>query len=51
MTPTDRLSGFEAGLATNSNSGERVPRGHIEHYANVGAVPTGLCSVAWLLGT
>src|SRR5205823_12764965 len=27
-TPTDRLSGFETGLATNSDSGERVPRGH-----------------------
>jgi len=27
-TPTDRLSGFGTGLATNSDSGERVPRGH-----------------------
>jgi len=28
MTPTDRLSGFGSGLATNSDSGVRVPRGH-----------------------
>src|SRR5437867_11437890 len=28
MTPTDRLSGFGTSLATNSDSGERVPRGH-----------------------
>src|SRR5713226_9037434 len=28
VTPTDRLSGFGTGLATNSESLERVPRGH-----------------------
>src|SRR5438445_6075099 len=33
MTPTDRLSGFGTGLATNSDSGERVPRGHHSQYS------------------
>src|SRR5437868_8996073 len=33
MTPTDRLSGFGTGLATNSDSGERVPRGHHPQYS------------------
>jgi hypothetical protein len=33
MTPTDRLSGFGTGLATNSDSGERVPRGHCSQYS------------------
>jgi len=33
MTPTDRLSGFGTGLATNSDSGERVPRGHCSRYS------------------
>ncbi len=28
VTPTDRLSGFGTGLATNSDSSERVPWGH-----------------------
>src|SRR2546427_8572237 len=28
-TPTDRLSRFGTGLATNSHSGERVPPGHL----------------------
>jgi hypothetical protein len=28
MTLTDRLSGFGPGLATNSDSSERVPQGH-----------------------
>jgi len=32
-TPTDRLSGFGTGLATNSDSGERVPRGHCLQYS------------------
>src|SRR5947209_12202739 len=32
-TPTDRLSGFGTGLATNSDSGERVPRGHHSQYS------------------
>ena len=30
MTPTDRLSGFGSGLATKSDSVERVPRGRNE---------------------
>src|SRR5207245_8753248 len=33
VTPTDRLSGFGTGLATNSDSGERVPRGHYAQYS------------------
>src|SRR5207248_10150599 len=33
-TPTDRLSGFGTSLATNSDSGERVPRGHQSPYSN-----------------
>jgi len=33
MTPTDRLSGFGTGLATNSDSGERVPRGQDSQYS------------------
>jgi len=33
MTPTDRLSGFGTGLATKSDSGERVPRGHCSQYS------------------
>src|SRR5438067_3171902 len=33
MTPTDRLSGFGTGLATNSDSGERVPQGHHSQYS------------------
>jgi len=33
MTPTDRLSGFGTGLAANSNSVERVPRGHCSQYS------------------
>src|SRR5438552_11135070 len=33
MTPTDRLSGFGTGLATNSDSGERVPRGQHSQYS------------------
>jgi len=32
-TPTDRLSGFGTGLATSSNSFERVPRGHCQQYS------------------
>lgn len=32
MTLTDRLVGFGSGLATNSNSVERVPQGHVRHY-------------------
>lgn len=34
MTPTDRLSGFGTGLATNSAAGERVPRGHCSQYSS-----------------
>jgi len=34
MTPTDRLSGFGIGLATYSDSVERVPRGHLSQYSN-----------------
>ena len=34
VTPTDRLSGFGTSLATNSDSGERVPRGHCEQYSD-----------------
>ena len=34
MTPTDRLSGFGTGLATNSDSVERVPRGHSSQYSD-----------------
>ena len=33
MTPTGRLSGFGTGLATNSDSSERVPRGHYAQYS------------------
>jgi hypothetical protein len=33
MTPTDRLSGFGTSLATNSDSGERVPRGQCSQYS------------------
>jgi hypothetical protein len=33
MTPTDRLSGFGTGLATNSDSGERIPRGQDSQYS------------------
>jgi len=33
VTPTDRLSGFGTSLATNSDSGERVPRGHHSQYS------------------
>ena len=49
MTPTDRLASFRTGLATNSDSGERVPQGHNEQYACLGAVPMSDFSVAWLL--
>ena len=34
MTPTDRLSDFGTGLATNSDSVERVPRGHYAQYSS-----------------
>ncbi len=34
VTPTDRLSGFGTGLATDSDFGERVPRGHGSPYSN-----------------
>ena len=34
MTPTDRLSGFGIGLATYSDSVERVPRGHLSQYSD-----------------
>jgi hypothetical protein len=34
MTPTDRLSDFGTGLATNSDSVERVPRGQCSQYSN-----------------
>jgi len=51
MTPTDRLSSFGTGLATNSDSGSRVPRGRCEHYSDLGAVPIGLLFVAWLRET
>jgi hypothetical protein len=34
VTPTDRLSGFGTGLATNSDSVERVPRGHLSRYSD-----------------
>jgi len=49
MTPTDRLSGFGLGLATNSDSVERVPRGQNEHYWKLRRVPIGLFRVARLL--
>src|SRR5207245_6780799 len=48
MTPTDRLSGFGTGLATNSDSGARVPRGQNQLYSDVRAVLINLVSVAWL---
>ena len=36
MTPTNRLSGFGTGLATNSDSFERVPQGRWLPYSNPG---------------
>jgi hypothetical protein len=48
VTPTNRLSVPVTGLATNSESFERVPWGHNERYTDLGIVPTGLFSVAWL---
>gem|GEM_PF-4224591 len=50
MTPTDRLSSSGTGLATNSVTLERVPRGHSEQYADLSILPIRLLSVAWLLG-
>jgi hypothetical protein len=50
MTPTDRLSRFGTGLATNSSSLERVPRGQHEQYTCMGIVPILVGAVAWLLG-
>jgi hypothetical protein len=49
MTPTDRLSGFGTGLATNSVSLERVPQGQCEQYAEMSVVLIRLFWVAWLL--
>jgi hypothetical protein len=51
MTPTDRLSGFGTGLATNSDSGERVPRGHCSQYSISTVLHAHLFSVAWLLSS
>ena len=48
MTPTDRLSGFGTGLATNSDSLVRVPQGHCEQYAEMRIVLIRLFCVAWL---
>ena len=48
MTPTDRLSGFGTGLATNSDSLVRVPQGHCEQYAEMRIVLIHLFRVAWL---
>jgi hypothetical protein len=49
MTPTNRLSGFGTGLATNSSSFERVPQGQCEQYAVLTIVLIHLFCVAWLL--
>src|SRR5258708_15680555 len=49
MTPTNRLSGFGTGLATNSDSGERVPQGQGQRYSNLEPVLTRLPRVARLL--
>src|SRR5438105_15231872 len=48
MTPTDRLSGFGTGLATNSDSGERVPRGRYSQYSNPNGSAHAFFFVAWL---
>jgi len=48
VTPTNRLSVPITSLATNSESFERVPWGHYERYTDLGIVPIGLFSVAWL---
>src|SRR5260370_41373058 len=48
MTPTNRLPRLGSGLATNSDSSARVPRGHDQHYSDVGTVPISHLSVAWL---
>ncbi len=49
MTPTNRLSGFGTGLATNSDSGERVPQGQGQRYSNRAPVPMRIRRVARLL--
>src|SRR5207253_9909508 len=48
VTPTDRLSGFEGGLATISDSVERVPRGHWNITPVLTVVPAHHFPVAWL---
>jgi hypothetical protein len=48
VTPTDRLSGFGTGLATNSDSVERVPRGHVSRYSDPNSSAMHLFFVAWL---
>ncbi len=48
MTPTNRLPSLGSGLATKSDSSARVPRGHDQHYSDVGTVPISHLSVAWL---
>jgi hypothetical protein len=49
VTPTDRLSGFGTGLATNSDSFERVPRGHLSQYTLSTVLHARLFTVARLL--